>query len=717
MNMMGTFRSSQKQDVPPLFIQTSHSCIASWDTLLEAGRAYANALQQAVDSTFDVLEKSPLDEFNANIRKLVAFLIPATSTQRGVNRKLEKIVKNLNAPKLSFMSMASGRRVDGRSLDNSVISSAQRKLAEAKKQEDIARNRAASLIDSGTSRDGHNKILGLIQGAQMQAAACTFQTRKEHVNMQLLENEYMVNLSGSLAQGANDLLNAERTRLSALQEIFTEVNSEMQQDILEQASAQKAAETKLMLRRKRAYEALNDRALYNFELNSATAIQQSYKTLDMSNSTPSNINNTERWVYDNVQLYSERQLFVGTLVLTRDLLRFRSYPYRPTGANHLPITAEGVTRCTYQFCEERATDHFLLRCDEHKVPLEQAIEDSIEVVLPIDSIVRLKEQTNEVEFLSGVKKLCMIWSKDLSCRAFAFVQSGDETQFLQKLNQFLFSESLLVYRTLSNLQRRRQVAWPAPLPVPYVYNPVTEYTRLQALTCPLLRKSPANSTYSKIPTYGALLIVPKNASPAVVAGSIAFRSKGRFPALCWRPPWEAPGKRAPVMFRSSQPAVGISGARSKLDEKLIECFSEITPEPKDSQKITEPKRGLTKVKEKKEHNILIADCRPQLNARANQAKGFGTENIAYYPDCSLQYLGIANIHAVRRSLTNWRVASLEPFMQEYLTTGHWWALPPQLTSYGQRCVEKLREHSWARHIASILSGAVEMVRREISPTR
>ena len=53
------------------------------------------------------------------------------------------------------------------------------------------------------------------------------------------------------------------------------------------------------------------------------------------------------------------------------------------------------------------------------------------------------------------------------------------------------------------------------------------------------------------------------------------------------------------------------------------------------------------------HRLVILDARPPLNARANTAMGKGTEKTGPgtgYPNCHLIYMGIGNIHVVRRSL-------------------------------------------------------------------
>ena len=49
-------------------------------------------------------------------------------------------------------------------------------------------------------------------------------------------------------------------------------------------------------------------------------------------------------------------------------------------------------------------------------------------------------------------------------------------------------------------------------------------------------------------------------------------------------------------------------------------------------------------------NGLIVDTRPMLNAMANRAQGKGYENAEHYTKCEFQFLGIENIHVMRKSL-------------------------------------------------------------------
>ena len=75
-------------------------------------------------------------------------------------------------------------------------------------------------------------------------------------------------------------------------------------------------------------------------------------------------------------------------------------------------------------------------------------------------------------------------------------------------------------------------------------------------------------------------------------------------------------------------------------------------------------------------------------------------------------MNIANIHAVRDSLYSLRAAyagaidSVAVWPVEDLLM-----LPPRLPKGMQALAEKLKDHSWFKHLASIISGAVELVIR------
>ena len=78
------------------------------------------------------------------------------------------------------------------------------------------------------------------------------------------------------------------------------------------------------------------------------------------------------------------------------------------------------------------------------------------------------------------------------------------------------------------------------------------------------------------------------------------------------------------LFRSAQPLVGASNSRSASDEDFLKRIGG-------------------------DEELCILDCRPRLNAFANQIGGKGTELKRFYPSSEVHFLDIDNIHVVRNS--------------------------------------------------------------------
>ena len=50
-----------------------------------------------------------------------------------------------------------------------------------------------------------------------------------------------------------------------------------------------------------------------------------------------------------------------------------------------------------------------------------------------------------------------------------------------------------------------------------------------------------------------------------------------------------------------------------------------------------------------QQKMLIVDARSYATAVANRARGGGCEFPQYYPQCDIEFMNLANIHAVRKS--------------------------------------------------------------------
>jgi len=93
-----------------------------------------------------------------------------------------------------------------------------------------------------------------------------------------------------------------------------------------------------------------------------------------------------------------------------------------------------------------------------------------------------------------------------------------------------------------------------------------------------------------------------------------------------------------------------------------------------------------------QRNVII-DARPTVNAIANRAAGMGSEDMEYYRCATKAYLGIDNIHVMRKSL----LEVVEALKDSDITP-----LPPNR--------EQLAKSGWLKHIANMLDGAALIAR-------
>eukprot|EP01137_Pigoraptor_chileana_P031739 Opistho-2@20041 len=229
-----------------------------------------------------------------------------------------------------------------------------------------------------------------------------------------------------------------------------------------------------------------------------------------------------------------------------------------------------------------------------------------------------------------------------------------------------------------------------------VYDAVAEYRRLGFLDSPCWRLSLVNADYTVASSYPAVVAVPSGVSDQQLQKAGQFRAKGRFPAAVWK----KPGSNA-VIARSSQPCLGVLGSRRCAEDELLlsemaaissipcldiwrgtassdpyatrddkgECAPAAKTAPsgmmvagKDVSKTAhaapkEKRESLSSAaaaaasdgRAKPRKLVYIVDARPFANALANQAKGGGYENLDYYGNCRISFMGVHNIHAVRDS--------------------------------------------------------------------
>ncbi|XP_032495100.1 myotubularin-related protein 2 isoform X3 [Phocoena sinus] len=156
-----------------------------------------------------------------------------------------------------------------------------------------------------------------------------------------------------------------------------------------------------------------------------------------------------------------------------------------------------------------------------------------------------------------------------------------------------------------------------------LYDSLLEYRR-QGIPNESWRITKINERYELCDTYPALLVVPANIPDEELKRVASFRSRGRIPVLSWIHP-----ESQATITRCSQPMVGVSGKRSKEDEKYLQAIMDSNAQS---------------------HKMFIFDARPSVNAVANKAKGGGYESEDAYQNAELVFLDIHNIHVMRESL-------------------------------------------------------------------
>lgn len=248
------------------------------------------------------------------------------------------------------------------------------------------------------------------------------------------------------------------------------------------------------------------------------------------------------------------------------------------------------------------------------------------------------------------------------------------------------------------------------------------------------RISEINIEYKYSKTYPALLVVPSNVSDSVLRYAGEYRSRQRIPALVYRHPVNNCS-----ITRSSQPTPGLRGNRNAQDERLVAAIwatnrgwkAANSPAPSSADVASEssiislnesavnssfvgvteaeaPISGRTVVDDLTESSEsdpdipkvygaqqrnLIVDARPTVNAYAMQAIGLGSEKMDYYPGAEKAYLGIDNIHVMRKSLDT----VIEAIKESDLTS-----FPPNR--------HLLAKSNWIKHIANILDGTALIAR-------
>uniref|UniRef100_UPI003AAC31BB myotubularin-related protein 3 isoform X1 n=1 Tax=Centroberyx gerrardi TaxID=166262 RepID=UPI003AAC31BB len=182
------------------------------------------------------------------------------------------------------------------------------------------------------------------------------------------------------------------------------------------------------------------------------------------------------------------------------------------------------------------------------------------------------------------------------------------------------------------------------------------------------RISDINSKFRLCSSYPQQLLVPAWITDKELENVAAFRSWKRFPAVVYR--HQITGA---VIARCGQPEVSWWGWRNADDEHLVQSIAKACAVDGSSRKHlangnytngtdlpdTDFESSMTNSSEVETlaiqpHKLLILDARSYAAAVANRAKGGGCECPEYYPNCEVVFMGMANIHSIRKSFQSLR---------------------------------------------------------------
>ncbi|XP_056130717.1 myotubularin-related protein 3 isoform X2 [Lampris incognitus] len=182
------------------------------------------------------------------------------------------------------------------------------------------------------------------------------------------------------------------------------------------------------------------------------------------------------------------------------------------------------------------------------------------------------------------------------------------------------------------------------------------------------RISDINSKFRLCSSYPQQLLVPAWITDKELENVAAFRSWKRFPAVVYR--HQSTGA---VIARCGQPEVSWWGWRNADDEHLVQSIAKACAVDGSSRKLqsngsytngtdlsdTDFESSMSNSSEVETlaiqpHKLLILDARSYAAAVANRAKGGGCECPEYYPNCEVVFMGMANIHSIRKSFQSLR---------------------------------------------------------------
>ncbi|XP_015733466.1 myotubularin-related protein 3 isoform X4 [Coturnix japonica] len=223
------------------------------------------------------------------------------------------------------------------------------------------------------------------------------------------------------------------------------------------------------------------------------------------------------------------------------------------------------------------------------------------------------------------------------------------------------------------------------------------------------RISNINEKYKLCGSYPQEIIVPAWITDKELESVASFRSWKRIPAVVYRHQ-----SNGAVISRCGQPEVSWWGWRNSDDEHLVQSVAKAcaSDSRSNSNKLmngncsrdfsnggdlsdVEFDSSISNASGAESlaiqpQKLLILDARSYAAAVANRAKGGGCECPEYYPNCEVVFMGMANIHSIRKSFQ-----SLRLLCTQMPDPGNW--------------LSALESTKWLQHLSVLLKSALLVV--------
>ncbi|RHZ38557.1 hypothetical protein DYB26_008531 [Aphanomyces astaci] len=306
--------------------------------------------------------------------------------------------------------------------------------------------------------------------------------------------------------------------------------------------------------------------------------------------------------------------------------------------------------------------------------LPPSLQEAITPGLPTASVSKLTyPQSSSSSSSNSMPAQVVVHFRN--CRT--WVLRGNVTELMTTLNRLVFVESPLHLFAFA----QGNTVTPDHVQGHAIYDLYADFAAMGvSLSSSPFRITDANRSYAICPTYPPMFVVPAAMSDVQVAAVAGFRSKGRMPLCCW-----VHSSNTASLWRCAQPKRGVFHAQNADDDHMLWLIAQ-----------TNKING---------QNVWIVDCRPELNARANNVRvsdstsdsdselsdshltGGGTES-GSIRHATVTFMNIANIHAMRESLEAVRQLALMPSMEADL---HWYS----------------RDTKWLYHVRLVLRASIQ----------